>query len=71
MSKSTLNVDGRGRSLVRGSGGTRSKSRRKGGVQCFYCEKFGHIKRDCPECGNRNKGDSPGSGAAIVAAQKE
>lgn len=37
---STLNVEGRGRSSVKGSRSSRSKSRGKSRVQCFYCKEF-------------------------------
>lgn len=70
VSESSLNVERRCRLLVKGSKSSRSKSRGKGRVQCFYCKEFRHIKRDCLECVNKNKGDSP-SGVVTMTTQKK
>lgn len=47
----------RGRSIFRGGNSDqkafRSQSRKR--VQCYYCKKFGHIRRDCPK--KKDKGD--------------
>jgi hypothetical protein len=45
-----LVTENRGRSKGRnskGSGKSRSQSQTKGKVKCFYCDKEGHIKRNC------------------------
>lgn len=70
LSGSALNVEGREKSSVKGFRSSRSKSGGKGGVRCFYCKEFGHVKMDFPECANMNKGDSLGV-VAVVALQKE
>ncbi len=45
-----LVTENKGRSKGRnskGSGKSRSQSQTKGKVKCFYCDKEGHIKRNC------------------------
>ena len=45
-----LVIGNRGRSKGRnskGRGKPRSQSQTKGKVKCFYCDKEGHIKRNC------------------------
>lgn len=62
----------RGRSKFRGRNSdqkaSRSQSRKR--VQCYYCKKFGHIRRDCPK--KKDKGESQvqsKSDANVVVAQ--
>lgn len=61
-----LNMEGRRKSLVNGSGSVRSKSKRKSRMQCFFSMEYDHIKRDCPQRVNKNKGDSPNVVAVLA-----
>lgn len=47
------------KSFVKGSRSSRSKSRGKVRVQCFYCKDFGHLNMNYLECANNSKGDNP------------
>jgi hypothetical protein len=54
----TLVTENRGRSKGRnskGRGKSRSQSQTKGKVKCFYCDKEGHIKRNCKAWKNKLK----------------
>ena len=51
-------TENRGRSKGRNSKGrdkSRSQSQTKGKVKCFYCDKEGHIKRNCKAWKNKQK----------------
>uniref|UniRef100_A0A2N9J1S8 Integrase catalytic domain-containing protein n=1 Tax=Fagus sylvatica TaxID=28930 RepID=A0A2N9J1S8_FAGSY len=53
-----LVTENRGRSKGRnskGRGKSRSQSQTKGKVKCFYCDKEGHIKRNCKAWKNKQK----------------
>jgi hypothetical protein len=50
----------RGRSNNKGDSkgkNSRSKSKRRKDINCYKCEKKGHIKRDCPNRKKKNKDD--------------
>ena len=53
-----LVTENKGRSKGRnskGRGKSRSQSQTKGKVKCFYCDKEGHIKRNCKAWKNKQK----------------
>ena len=55
-----LVTENRGRSKSRsskGRGKSRSQSESKGKFKCFYCDKEGHIKRNCKAWKNKQKED--------------
>ena len=41
----------------KGQGKSRSRSESKGKFKCFYCDKEGHIKRNCKAWKNKQKDD--------------
>ena len=53
-----LDTENRGRSKTRnskGRGNSRSQSESKGKFKCFYCDKEGHIRRNCKAWKNKQK----------------
>ena len=55
-----LVTENKGRSKSRsskGQGKSRSRSESKGKFKCFYCDKEGHIKRNCKAWKNKQKED--------------
>ena len=53
-----LVIKNRGRSKTRnskGRGKSKSQSESKGKFKCFYCDKEGHIRRNCKAWNNKQK----------------
>ena len=56
-----LVTENKGRSKSRsskGRGKSRSQSKSKGKFKCFYCDKKGHIKRNCMAWKNKQREDN-------------
>ncbi|KAI8536028.1 hypothetical protein RHMOL_Rhmol10G0223500 [Rhododendron molle] len=60
--------DAKPTTIPRGNYWSNSNSRGKG-VQCYNCEEFGHVKRDCPLRKNKGKKfDDASSSSSLVVA---